>query len=116
MDRVARNGRDLHEVVSRTGEHRDDGTIVIDDKKLTPADAATIRKAWELALDPVDIATSVSLEGDVLTRFSSGNGRPPAPEITAFHGEMIASGLHEWNALMGVVSQFVATLLGFFLR
>lgn len=115
LDRVTRNGQDLHDIVNRTGEHAD-GKVTIDEKKLTPADAATIRKAWELSLDPVDIGTNVSLEGDVLTRFSSINGRPPAPEVERFHGEMVNCGLDQWRSLMGVVTQFITTLLGFFLR
>jgi hypothetical protein len=116
LDRVARNGQALHEIVERTGEHRADGTITIDEKKLKPADAATIRKAWELALDQVDLSTNVSLVGDVITRFSSIDGSPPPDVAVVFHGRMVGSGLGQWEALMGVVSQFLATLSGFFLR
>lgn len=113
LDRVARNGRDLHDIVARAGSISN-GTVQLDANKLQPEDAATIRKAWELALDPVDVGTNVSLIGDLTTRFSAHDGAPPPDAVVAFHGVMVDSGLREWDALMGVVSQFVATLASFF--
>src|SRR5581483_8972594 len=100
LDRVAHNGQVLHDIVSRAG---------------TPATAgaATIRKAWELSLDPIDVATHVSMVGDTITRFSSSTGAAPADDVVAFHGQMVNSGLGEWQALMGVVEQFLATVFGF---
>ena len=116
LDRVAHNGQVLHDIVSRAGTPAGAGgaAVQIDESKLTPSDAATIRKAWELSLDPIDVATHVSMVGDTITRFSSSTGAAPADDIVAFHGQMVNSGLGEWQALMGVVEQFLATVFGFF--
>lgn len=112
VDRVAVNGDLLHAIIVRAGTGIDHK---IDAKKLTPEDAATIRKAWELSLDPVDLTTSVTLQGDVITRFTSREGLGPDAATIDFHRNMVESGLSSWRAIMGVVSQFLATLGRFFL-
>ncbi len=111
LDRVVRNSGELHDILDSTGGTvTADGSVELDESKLTPAQAATIRKAWELALDPINLATNVSLEGDVVTRFSSRGGAPPPDAVVAFHGQMVAASLAHWAALIGVLTQFLGTL------
>lgn len=111
LDRVARNSGELHDILDTAGGTvTDDGRVELDESKLTPAQAATIRKAWELALDPIDLATNVSLKGDVVTRFSSRGGTPPSDAVVAFHGQMVAASLTHWAALIGVLTTFLGTL------
>ena len=63
VDRVLHYGFRLHDIVDRAG-----GSVEqVDDRKLTPSDANTIRRAWEMALDPIDLKTTAWLDrGDAV--------------------------------------------------
>jgi hypothetical protein len=117
LERISEYSGTLHDIVTRARAPVGDPGIAVDERKITPAQAATITKAWELALDPVDISTSVWLEDrDVVTRVCSDRNDASVVALLAFHGDMVGLGLRSWTELMRLVAQFVATLTGLLLR
>jgi hypothetical protein len=88
----------------------------VEPRSATPADAIVVRKGYELGLEPIRMSTKVSLDGDLITQFTSADGEPPDPALQRFHGTLVGVGLDQWQGLMGAVAAFLRTALGFFLR
>jgi hypothetical protein len=114
LQRLSRSGDALHEIVARAGGG---GGVVVDQRRLSPDDAATITRAWELALDPIHVSTTVWLdEGDVITQVATAGAGPPEDTIITFHSDMVENGTRTWESLLRLVTQFVTTIVSMALR
>jgi hypothetical protein len=112
VERISAYGDRLHEIVNRAGGVVSDAGLAIDERKLTPADAATITRAWELALDPIHMSTTVWLDdGDIVTHYSARGSGASTAAVVGFHTTMVGLGMKSWQALMQLVAQFLATLV-----
>jgi hypothetical protein len=107
--RVLRYAGRLHELVDGAGAIPKGGRIELDERTLAPADASVINRAWEQALDRIDLRTTLQADcGNVVSRLGC-EGRPP-DVIIGFHRDMADLGIACWNELMALVLQIFATV------
>src|ERR1700744_5356459 len=95
--RLHHYGPQLSAIVANSGATVSGHGVNVDERRLTPDDARTITRAWEVSLDDVHLLTHVNAEtGDVLTQSAYPASTPALAPAVTFHAEMTDLAVKTW--------------------
>lgn len=83
-------------------------------RKIKGEQVMALRRAYEIGTRPLELRTTVALDGDLVTQFTTVDGRPPIAGLQSFHSDVLGAALGQWRTMMWAVSAFVRLLVSLF--
>lgn len=80
-------------------------------RKIKGEHVMALRRAYEIGTRPLELRTTVALDGDLVTQFTTVDGRPPNAGLQSFHSDVLGAALDQWRTMMWAVSAFVRLLV-----
>lgn len=78
--------------------------------EFTARELSSIRKAWELGVDPVVLQTVISLDGDVVTRIHARYASADYEPLLRCHEGSVAVAIRTWKELVGAAIDVLSRL------
>jgi len=79
--------------------------------RLNSDELVKIRKIWEMGVEEIAIQTVIQMDGDVITRVQPKHARAKNNELYGFHNLGVNTCISFWKELIGIVKDFLASLL-----
>ena len=76
--------------------------------RLVPADAAVVRKAWEIGTDEIAIQSVLQLSGDSVTRIAETYANMDIKALHGMHLNNLKTGVETWTTLASLVKDILS--------
>ena len=91
----------------------EDGKIIF---QFTADELVKIRKIWEMGVQEIALQTVIQMDGDVITCVKRGYDGPGKKDLYDLHNMSIGTSIGIWKELIGIVKDFLGSLLKLIMR